>query len=464
MRRHDVLVRVARASRDELTLDVPVADAFFARDAEAFALLAVAAGGGADLTLRTLTVLRDRRAPAAGYTLTELHRRVGTLPAGERRGAAPDDRSLTANVAANLHAFGLAERVDGPPTRVRARPVAAHGRGAFVVQPSFDVLVPWDAPPARVALLGAVADLEAVDRVCRFHITLASVRRGHDLLHHGAAVLDVLRAGSAHPLPENVEATIAGWVGRTRELHGVRGEVIVAYDDAQRAFVRAAYPSARELVPGAFLVPEDSLRTLKDTAADARVAITRTLVSPSRTFGERDGDEAADELVEQARARLAALAALAALPAAPDAATPAGRRRDAGARAAGRRRRPGRDRGARARAVARAPAAAAVRAARAGRAVRAVRERRRARVEDDAPRGPAPVPPGRDRHRIAGGPRLPRRPHAPTGGVRAARRPPVRAGAARPGGARSDDRRSEVGPHRRRDRGRGRPAPELTRN
>ncbi|MBL9086203.1 MAG: hypothetical protein JNM10_03595 [Planctomycetia bacterium] len=310
LRRQDVLVRVPRPSREELTLDVPAAEACFARDAEAFALLAVAGAGSTDVTLRALAALRDRRAPAAGYTLTELHRRLGVLAVGDRRGAAPDDRSLTANVAANLIAFGLAERIEGPPTRLRARPVTAHGRGAFVVQPSFDVLVPWDAPPARVALLGAVADLVAVDRVCRFHLSLASVRRGHDLLHHGAAVLDVLRAGSAHPLPENVEATIAGWIGRTRELHGVRGELIVAYDDAQRAFVRAAYPSARELVPGAFLVPEDTLRTLKDTAADARVAVSRTLVSPNRTFGEHDDDDAADALVGQARARLAMLATM----------------------------------------------------------------------------------------------------------------------------------------------------------
>jgi len=300
LRQHRVLVPVARGARVVLTLSAPAARAYFGREAGDLSLCGVHAFGGGDLSLRTLAALRHRTAAGGHARFAEVHGLASALAAVGRCPEAAADAWKTRLILANLVLFGLAAPAPGSPMCVRATTPPPHGSTPFVVQPSFDVLVPWDASPARTALLGAVADLEAVDRVCRFRITDASVRRGVEVLGDGDAVVAVLRDGADRPLPDNVLATLRGWTARPRDVHGVRGEMIVAYDDAQRAFVRRAFPGAHELVPGAFLVEAGALDDLPAAARKARVPTAPARASPEPIAAGRDADRRADRVGEDA--------------------------------------------------------------------------------------------------------------------------------------------------------------------
>ena len=149
---------------------------------------------------------------------------------------------------------------DGPDRTFReTSPAAAPATTPFVVQPSLDVLVPWDASPSAVVQLAAIADLEAADRVCRFQLTRASVTRGVALLGSREAVVRVLEAGSGRPLAQNVRATLAGWTDQAHTLRPAHGDVLVADTEPLQALVRQACPDARLLAPGVFLVSRDGL-------------------------------------------------------------------------------------------------------------------------------------------------------------------------------------------------------------
>jgi hypothetical protein len=173
----------------------------------------------------------------------------------------PSTRETVVDDLVTLAMLDLARFEEGgPPLRLRTAAPAPHGTAPWIVQPSFDVLVPWDAPPLRVALLGLFADVESVDRVCRFRLTLASVGRGAASFDEPARVLEILAEGANGALPPNVRTTVAGWLERAKRLRGHAGEVLFAADEEQRAFLRREFPGAVEVVPGAFCVEKGSLR------------------------------------------------------------------------------------------------------------------------------------------------------------------------------------------------------------
>lgn len=184
--------------------------------------------------------------------------------------------------------LGLAEvRPSTLPPRFRLRSPAAHGTAPWVVQPNFEVLVPWDVPPRLVARLGLCADLETVDRVCRFRLTASSVRRGLEGLGTTQDVLQLLEEGAGAPLAQNVRATIMGWGGCERPVLPMRGELLLA-SPTQLAALREIAPGAREVAPGLLLLPA---RTLDPTLARAR-ALGIPIAALAHSVEELDGESA----------------------------------------------------------------------------------------------------------------------------------------------------------------------------
>ncbi|MBL9086200.1 MAG: hypothetical protein JNM10_03580, partial [Planctomycetia bacterium] len=212
--------------------------------------------------LEVFTHLRTvaKRQPDGAASIREL----ASLPIVLRTEAMPydyrpplDGAGLT-DVLRQLVDRGLADRTSPDGAPVRLRPLddrAVHGTGRFVVLPSLEVLVGWDVAPATVAALAAVADLETVDRVCRYRLTRNSVARGVRLLGDGNAVRRLLEEGSGQPVSQNVEMTIAGWAGAVRILRSYRGEVVVADTPELRALVARDASAAEEVAPGVFLLP-----------------------------------------------------------------------------------------------------------------------------------------------------------------------------------------------------------------
>jgi hypothetical protein len=241
----------------------------FGLDPEALAHRALWGHGGASTELWTLARLRfaagaaRAKGEARGATLDAIA--AARIPSPHASGRwspldSPDPWDLLASLRTLLLA-GLAEASpDGQELRFRPRLATAHGAAHAVVQPSFDVLVPWDAPPLQVARLGLFADLEQMDRVCRYRLSPASVGRGSELLGGGAAILAHLEELSGAALPQNVRVTLAGWAGSQSPVRAAQGEVLVTTSPEQVQVIRRHAPTARDLAPGVLLLPPGSLK------------------------------------------------------------------------------------------------------------------------------------------------------------------------------------------------------------
>ena len=225
LRRLGVLTHATVGDRVVLTFDPDRADETFTSGPFELSLASLPTGEGTHPHARVFAHLRTvaRQQPSGSASMLDLLRAPMPLP---RTTSWADDAPQfdgwqVAMLVLDLVGFGLAERAsaDGEPVRLRpTTPPAHHGTGRFIVQPSLEVLVPWEVPPHRVARLAAVADLETADRVCRYRLTRTSVLRGVRLLGGGAQVIAFLEEGSGAPVAQNVAATIAGWAGQQRVL------------------------------------------------------------------------------------------------------------------------------------------------------------------------------------------------------------------------------------------------------
>lgn len=242
-------------------------------------------------TYARLRAAARRVAPAGsprGATLSDLIATElrGPNPRGGWSYDPPPDGWDTLQSLKVLAFFGLVESVpEAAPPRLRTAEPAPHGTAAWVVQPTFDVLVPWDAPPGRVALLGLCADLEQVDRVCRFRLTPTSIGRGLEHFGGSEEILALLEAGAAAPLAQNVRATIVGWGGRQRPLRSVRGEILLVEDAAQASAVRALAPDARQVAQGVLLLPPGTLEQVLARARASGMAVAATQGAAPRAKG-----------------------------------------------------------------------------------------------------------------------------------------------------------------------------------
>lgn len=102
-------------------------------------------------------------------------------------------------------------------------PIADEGAadGAWIVQPTHEIIVPPEVPPLGVVRLAQVADLERADVVATFTIGPRSVRRAVGAGLGVDEVVECLTLGAHHALPEALSLQIEGWVRQAApDLYG----------------------------------------------------------------------------------------------------------------------------------------------------------------------------------------------------------------------------------------------------
>ena len=83
----------------------------------------------------------------------------------------------------------------------------------FYLTPSFEIMAPAGLAPVLLFRIGELADLVGCDRANTYKITEQSIERALDRGWRRDDVLQFLRDNSQIGLPENVEATLKGWIG-----------------------------------------------------------------------------------------------------------------------------------------------------------------------------------------------------------------------------------------------------------
>lgn len=146
-----------------------------------------------------------------------------------------------------------------PPLAGHAEPPPAPSAATRVhLQPSFEILVPPDAPLATILALGRVAELRRFDQVLTLQLTRASVSQA---VEQGLQVADILQllAQAAHAgVPQNVQASITGWVEQSGQARFAEGLVLVLREDMEshwRDDQALRTLLGRQLARGVFLVP-----------------------------------------------------------------------------------------------------------------------------------------------------------------------------------------------------------------
>jgi len=88
----------------------------------------------------------------------------------------------------------------------------------FYLTPNFEIMAPAGIAPILLFRIGELADLTGCDRANSFRITEASIERAMERGWRRDDVLQFLRDNSQIGLPENVEATLKGWIGHRGDV------------------------------------------------------------------------------------------------------------------------------------------------------------------------------------------------------------------------------------------------------
>lgn len=105
-----------------------------------------------------------------------------------------------------------------PRGRQLLEPEEDDGFRQFYLTPSFEVMAPAGLAPVLLYRIGELADLVGCDRANTYKITEQSIERA---LSHGWRrddLLQFLRDNSQIGLPDNVEATLKGWIGHRGDV------------------------------------------------------------------------------------------------------------------------------------------------------------------------------------------------------------------------------------------------------
>ncbi len=97
-------------------------------------------------------------------------------------------------------------------------PPADDGFTQFYLTPSFEMMAPAGLAPILLFRLGELADLTGCDRANSYKITEVSIERALERGWRRDDVLQFLRENSQIGLPENVEATLKGWIGHRGDV------------------------------------------------------------------------------------------------------------------------------------------------------------------------------------------------------------------------------------------------------
>jgi len=88
----------------------------------------------------------------------------------------------------------------------------------FYLTPSFEIMAPAGLAPILLFRIGELGELTGCDRANSYRITEVHIERAIEKGWRRDDVLQFLRDNSQIGLPENVEATLKGWIGHTGDV------------------------------------------------------------------------------------------------------------------------------------------------------------------------------------------------------------------------------------------------------
>lgn len=97
-------------------------------------------------------------------------------------------------------------------------PDAEDGFHQFYLTPSFEIMAPAGLSPVLLFRIGELAELVGCDRANTYKITEATIERAMERGWRRDDVLQFLRDNSQIGLPDNVEATLKGWIGHRGDV------------------------------------------------------------------------------------------------------------------------------------------------------------------------------------------------------------------------------------------------------
>jgi hypothetical protein len=102
--------------------------------------------------------------------------------------------------------------------RLMLEPEEDEGFQQFYLTPSFEIMAPAGLAPVLLFRIGELADLVGCDRANTYKITETSIERAMERGWRRDDVLQFLRDNSQIGLPDNVEATLKGWIGHRGDV------------------------------------------------------------------------------------------------------------------------------------------------------------------------------------------------------------------------------------------------------
>lgn len=105
-----------------------------------------------------------------------------------------------------------------PRGRQLLEPAEDDGFQQFYLTPSFEIMAPAGLAPILLFRIGELAELTGCDRANTYKITELAVERSLERGWRRDDVLQFLRDNSQIGLPDNVEATLKGWIGHRGDV------------------------------------------------------------------------------------------------------------------------------------------------------------------------------------------------------------------------------------------------------
>ncbi len=105
-----------------------------------------------------------------------------------------------------------------PRGRQLLHPPEDDGFRQFYLTPSFEIMAPAGLAPILLFRIGELADLTGCDRANTYKISETSIERAIERGWRRDDVLQFLRDNSQIGLPDNVEATLKGWIGHRGDV------------------------------------------------------------------------------------------------------------------------------------------------------------------------------------------------------------------------------------------------------
>jgi hypothetical protein len=112
--------------------------------------------------------------------------------------------------------------------------------GRFVVQPNLEVVAPAELQPALIWWLESTAKRRSFDRALVYAFTRESVEEAISHGVDGKELVALLAAHSEYPLPDNVRATLEGWVNQFNRLFLMEATILWCESEEVARQLRAA--------------------------------------------------------------------------------------------------------------------------------------------------------------------------------------------------------------------------------